>query len=103
MSVAGGPLERGIHHGILAALDGAVKPQELRRALGYYTGNQAYLRALVAGAARIGLDGNPTGEPVSAEEAAIAAARLAGRQGEAPASLTGTTPAPPSPLPPKRL
>lgn len=71
------PLERGIHQGILAALDGAMTPQELRRALRYYVGKW-YLRALVAGAARLSLDGSPAGEPVSAEEAAAAAARLAG-------------------------
>jgi ProP effector len=70
------PVQLGIHHSILAALDGAVTPQELRRALRYYIGNTWYLRAIVAGAARIDLEGNPAGA-VTAEEAAAAAARLA--------------------------
>jgi sRNA-binding protein len=44
------PLALGIHHHILAVLDGALTPQELRRALRYHVGNTWYLRAIVAGA-----------------------------------------------------
>jgi ProP effector len=84
------PLQLGIHHHILAALDGAVILRELRRALGYYTGNTWYLRATVAGAARIGLDGNAAGA-VTAEEAAAAAARLASRKRKSRQGLATTT------------
>jgi sRNA-binding protein len=90
------PLKLGIHHDILAALDGAITLQELHRALRYYTGNTWYLRATVAGAARIGLDDNPAGA-VNAEEAAVAAARLASHK-------RNNRPAPiPAPPPPKRI
>jgi ProP effector len=100
------PLRLGIHRDILTALDGAVTSQELSRALRYYTGNTWYLRALVAGAARVGLAGNPAGT-VSAEEAAAAALRLAGRKkkrrqvSSTPASMSAPPPTPTSmPAPP---
>jgi ProP effector len=69
------PLKWGI------AADIAARCPELKRrargtALSVYTGRIAYLQSLVAGAARIDLDGNPAGE-VTAEEAEYAAARLA--------------------------
>jgi hypothetical protein len=100
------PLKLGIHLDILAALDGAMTLQELRQALCFYTGNHCYLRRMSAGAARIGLDGNPTGT-VSTEEAAAAAARLASykRRRWAPSVSAPTPiPAPPSPLPaPKQI
>jgi ProQ/FINO family len=100
------PLKLGIHLEILAALDGAMTPAELTSALRRYTGNHCYLRRMSTGAARIGLDGNPTGT-VSTEEAAAAAARLASykRRRWAPSVSAPTPiPAPPSPLPaPKRI
>ena len=46
----------------MAAVDGAVTPRELRRALRYYTQNAAYKARLVAGAAREELDGEAAGE-----------------------------------------
>ena len=49
------------------------------------------------GAARIGLDGNPAGT-VNAEEAAVAAARLAGRKGKRRQVLPASIPAPEVPL-----
>jgi sRNA-binding protein len=89
------PLKLGIHHDILAALDGAITLQ-VHRALRYYTGNTWYLRATVAGAAPIGLDDNPAGA-VNAEEAAVAAARLAShKRNHRPARI-------PAPPPPKRI
>ena len=36
------PLKVGVHHDILAALDGAVTAAELSRALRVYTGNKVY-------------------------------------------------------------
>ena len=48
----------------------------MARALGDYTSGPTYLRACVAGAPRIGLDGKPCGE-VSEQQAAHAKARLA--------------------------
>jgi sRNA-binding protein len=55
------PLKIGIHHDVLAALDGAVTPQELGRALRVYVVNRVYLSRLVAGAVRIDLAGEPAG------------------------------------------
>ena len=48
----------------------------LRVALAAYTGRVMYLRGLVAGAARIDLDGNPAGE-VSAKDTEYATVKLA--------------------------
>lgn len=57
------PLKVGIKNELLAHLDvlGCSKTQ-LRQALAFYVGNPKYKRVLVAGAARIGLDGQPDGE-----------------------------------------
>jgi sRNA-binding protein len=55
------PLRIGIHTEILAALDGAITPIELRAALGCYVANPVYRARLVAGAVRIGLGGQPAG------------------------------------------
>ena len=73
------PIKVGIRDDILAALDGAITPEELGAALRRYTGNRHYLRALAfpaAGAARVDLDGNPCGE-ITKEQAARAAGLLA--------------------------
>jgi ProP effector len=56
------PLKIGIHLDILAALDGAVTPAELSRALRFYVANNVYRSRLVAGAARVDLNGEPAGE-----------------------------------------
>jgi sRNA-binding protein len=61
------PLKIGIHLDILAALDGAVTPAELSRALRMYTANAVYRSRLRAGAVRIGLDGMPAGEVTAAQ------------------------------------
>ena len=109
------PLKVGVHADLLAALDGMVEPRDLKSALAGYTSNARYLRALSAGACRVGLDGNPAGT-VTAEDEAVAKARLAelakgitprakvpsAKAGpEAPARTTATeNPKPPAP---KRL
>jgi ProP effector len=71
------PLKIGIHLDILAALDGAVTPGDLGCALRVYVGNRVYRSRLVAGAARIGLDGEPAGIVSEAEAAGPATARSA--------------------------
>lgn len=93
------PLKLGIHRDIATVLEGAVTVQELRSALRFYVSNTWYLRAaMVVGAARIDLDGNPSGS-VTAEEADAAAARSASRKrNRRPVS----TPVP-APPPPKRI
>jgi ProP effector len=60
------PLKVGIHHDIMAA--GGFAEAELRFTLGWYTRNPRYRDGLVAGAERVGLDGQPAGA-VSVEEA----------------------------------
>jgi sRNA-binding protein len=70
------PLKLKIHLDILAALDGAITPTELRRALGVYCSNATYLTHIVKGAWRLNLDGEPAGT-VTADEEAQAKARLA--------------------------
>jgi len=89
-------------------------PPALRKALGAYTKRVMYLEAMVAGAARLDLDGNPAGE-VTAGEAEHAVFKLANlmaartrRRTEAMAArraqrkaATSAAPAPsPSPAPP---
>jgi ProP effector len=73
------PLKVGIHQDILAALAGAITPAELSRALRCYVGNKVYRSRLVAGAVRVGLDGQPAGEVTARQAAspAVTAPRLA--------------------------
>jgi ProP effector len=105
----------GVYADVLAALGDGVQPRDLQSALRAYTSNARYLRALSAGACRVGLDGNPAGT-VTPEDEAVAKARLAelakgtapgakvpsAKAGpEAPARTTATeNPKPPAP---KRL
>jgi sRNA-binding protein len=101
------PLKLGIHHGILAVLDGAITPRELKNALRHYVGNRCYLRRLITGAPRIDLDGNPAGV-VTAEEAAAAAAKLAAyaaaaKQRRLVAAPPAPTPEPTQPAAPRRI
>jgi ProP effector len=82
------PLKIGIHHDIMAALDGAITPVELGIALRFYVGNSAYLRGLLKGAWRVDLDGEPVGSITAEQEArakATIAARLAKRAARAKA------------------
>ena len=55
------PLKIGIHHDLLAALDGAVTEAELGQALRCYTVNKVYRSRLKAGAVRYDLTGAPAG------------------------------------------
>jgi ProP effector len=97
------PLKVGIAAAIPARCR-AIERRALKMALTAYTGRIMYLRGLVAGAARLDLDGNPAGE-VTARDAEYAAAKLARilASREAAASKGGervvVTPAPsPAPL-----
>ena len=85
----------------------AVERHALAAALTVYTRRIMYLKGMVAGAARVDLDGNPAGE-VTARDAEYAAAKLArilaSREAAAVAAKGGerVKPAaiPPSPAPP---
>jgi ProP effector len=67
------PLKIGIYNDLLAL--GVLDQKGLRAFLGAYCKLGRYLAALVPGAQRVDLDGNPTGE-VTPEEAEIAAKAL---------------------------
>ncbi|WFU49162.1 ProQ/FinO family protein [Sinorhizobium terangae] len=68
------PLKIGIREDI-RALDHELSDHDLKRALRAYTKLERYLKSLRAGAARVDLDGNPTGN-VSEADAATAQALL---------------------------
>jgi ProP effector len=70
------PLKLNIHLDIQAALDGAITPTELHRALGAYCSNPFYLDHARKGAQRLDLDGKPAGA-VTDDEEALARAKLA--------------------------
>ena len=70
------PLKVGVYADALAALGDTVQLRDLKSALGAYTSNARYLRALSAGACRVGLDGKPAGT-VTPEDEAVAKKRLA--------------------------
>jgi|SRR5215472_14125298 len=70
------PLKLNIHLDIQAALDSAITPAELHRALGTYCSNPIYLGTLRKGAWRLDLNGEPAGV-VTADEEAHAKAALA--------------------------
>jgi ProP effector len=65
------PLKLGIHNDILAQLGETITPRDLSVALRIYVSTSKYLKALVAGANRIDLNGMPVGT-VTAEHADIA-------------------------------
>ena len=65
------PLKLGIHVDILAQLSDTIAPRDLSAALRIYVSNRKYLKALVAGADRVDLNGMPAGT-VTAEHADIA-------------------------------
>ena len=69
------PLKIGIGDEVRALLTDA----EVSAALAFYTGSTSYLKALVAGAVRIGLDGEPAGV-VTADQEGDAQRRLAAKQ-----------------------
>ena len=70
------PLKVGVYADALAALGDTVQLRDFKSALGAYTSNARYLRALSAGACRVGLDGKPAGT-VTPEDEAVAKKRLA--------------------------
>jgi ProP effector len=70
------PLKIGIHAEILAALNGAIKPDQLQQALAKYTSVHGYLHSIVAGASRYDIYGSLAGV-VTHEEAAYAKAKKA--------------------------
>ena len=93
------PLKLKIHLDIQAALDGAITPAELHRALGLYCSNEAYLDHTRTGAWRLDLDGNPAGT-VTADDEAHAKATLAGikaKKERATAAKAAAQPAIPQP------
>ena len=100
------PLKVGIASAIPARCPG-LERRVLKMALNAYANRIMYLRALVAGAARVDLDGKAAGE-VTARDAEYAAAKLArilaSREAAAVAAKGGerVKPAaiPPSPAPP---
>jgi sRNA-binding protein len=69
------PLKIGIADDIASKLDGAIRPQDLRRALGCYANSPGYLRSCVEGAPRFDLAGNEAGT-VTADEAEHARQKL---------------------------
>ena len=98
------PLKIGIHKDILAAVDGALTPLELGKALGAYCSNQVYLSHTRTGAWRLDLDGKSAGV-VTADEEAHAKATLAGIKAkkEARTATAKVAAQPAIPQPPKRL
>src|SRR5262245_58203375 len=98
------PLKLGIHKDILVALNGALTPLELSKALGIYCSNPVYLSNTRNGAWRLDLDGKPAGT-VTADEEAHAKATLAGiRAKKAVRTAAAKAAAQPAiPQPPKRL
>jgi ProP effector len=70
------PLKVGVYADALAALGGAIQPRDLKSALRAYTSRASYLRALTAGAPRVGIDGESAGA-VTPDEEAVAKVRLA--------------------------
>jgi ProP effector len=92
------PLKIGVHLDILAALDGAVTPDDLERASRVYTANKVYRARCVAGAVRIGLDGEPAGVVTETEAKWSAATARAAKTATKAAPAT-TTSAAPKPIP----
>jgi sRNA-binding protein len=98
------PLKLKIHLDIQAALDGAITPAELHKALGMYCSNPVYLGHTRKGAWRLDLDGKPAGI-VTADEEAHAQATLAGIRAKREARAATAKPAaqPAIPQPAQRL
>jgi ProP effector len=73
------PLKIGILGDAIAALDGAVSPLAVKQAIGSYCINKVYRNRVVAGAVRIGLDGEAAGivtEKEAAHTAEVTRRRL---------------------------
>jgi ProP effector len=91
------PLKRGIDRELMARLGGTVSRSAIKRALGAYVASPEYRAKLIAGAARLDLDGNPAGA-VTAGEAAYALAPKSAKVPPVP-----PPPASSAPPQPKRL
>ncbi len=91
------PLKIGIHDDIRER-DHELSDEDLSRALRAYTRTSQYLAALQAGAARIDLEGNPSGE-VSDDDAATAKALRRARRARQEATQSPDTKAQPEPQP----
>src|SRR5262249_3174810 len=98
------PLKLKIHLDIQAALNGAITPAELHKALGVYCSHPVYLGHTRTGAWRLDLDGTPAGT-VTADEEAHAKATLAGIKTKkaARAAIAKAAAQPATPQPAKRL
>src|SRR5262245_15178099 len=97
------PLKLKIHLDIQAALDGAITPAELHKALGIYCSNRVYLEHTLTGAWRLDLDGQLAGA-VTADEEADDKATLAGIRAKKEAgTATKVATQPTIPQSPKRL
>lgn len=64
------PLKIGVNSDVVAAMAGEMTAAEVGAALKRYVCEIGYQRAMVAGAARIDLQGNPAGTVTESEEAA---------------------------------
>jgi ProP effector len=82
------PLKVGIHNDLIAALDGAVTPDDLGLALRVYVSNRVYRSRLVAGATRINFTGEPAG---IVSEAEATQARPKPKAVSAPKPITQTS------------
>jgi len=87
------PLMIGIHK----QLEDKFPPPWLSRALGLYTGNVGYLHGLKEGAVRIGLDGKPTEQVVTADEAQHARVEIEGYQAKRKRQKQAANKPPPKP------
>ena len=92
------PLKLKIDLDILTALNGAVTPAELQKALGAYTSNSSYLGHILKGAWRVDLAGEPAGVVTADEEAhaKAALARIRAKEKKRTAQAKVQTQAPPA-------
>jgi ProP effector len=95
------PLKIGIHLDLLTALDGTITPKALCDALRLYVGNPWYLKACVAGADRVDLNGVPAGK-VTAEHADVAKAQYERRRDKHTAKQKQLAVAPAKPAEPPK-
>jgi sRNA-binding protein len=92
------PLKIGIRADLIARA--AVTEAEAEIALGYHCRSLRYLRGMIAGAARVDLDGLEVG-PVTADDATFAKVRIAAirRRRKAPKAAAGSRKVPAAPKP----
>jgi ProP effector len=95
------PLKLSIHVDILAQLSDTIAPRDLSNVLRIYVSNSKYLKALVAGADRLNLNGLPAGT-VTAEHADIAKAQYEQRRGKNKAKQKQLAVAPAKPAEPPK-